>query len=124
MVDNWACVALSGLDSIEVNAFIYSKKNMKKLKFEVNKCHQLHVGGKEHLKPRVYIDNWEVKKVDETKTGVTNLKDENSGQVRVDLAEQDTYLGDILTNDGKNLKNILARKAKRTCNCRQNNENP
>ena len=67
--------------------------------------------GKEHLKPRVYIDNWEVKKVDEAKTGVTNLKDENSGQVRVDLAEQDTYLGDILTNDGKN---ILAKKAKRT----------
>ena len=30
----------------------------------------------------------------------------------VDLADQDTYLGDILTNDGKNLKNILARKAK------------
>ena len=62
--------------------------------------------------PKLYIDNWEIKRVDECKTGVTNLTDVNSGQIKVDVAEQDKYLGDILTNDGKNLKNILARKAK------------
>ena len=62
--------------------------------------------------PSLFIDNWEIKKVDETKTGVQNLTDVNTGQVTVDVAEHDKYLGDILSNTGKNTKNILARKAK------------
>jgi hypothetical protein len=112
MVDDVACVAQSGLDSIEVNAFINAKTNLKKLQFGIDKCHQLHVGDNEHLTPKLYIDNWEVKKVNETKSGVTKLMDVNSGKICVDQTDKDTYLGDILTNDGKNIKNILARKAK------------
>ena len=38
--------------------------------------------------------------------------DVNSGQTDLSESNMETYLGDILTNDGKNIKNILARKAK------------
>ena len=112
MVDDLACVAQSGLNSVAMNSFINTKTNLKKLQFGADKCHQLHIGENEHLTPKLFIDNWEVKKVDEMKTGVENLNDVNSGEVLVERAEKDTYLGDILSVDGKNIKNILARKAK------------
>ena len=112
MVDDLACVAESGLDSVELNSFINTKTNLKKLQFGVEKCHQLHIGGKDHLTPNLHIDNWEIKKICETKTGVNNLEDVNSGEVMVETADKDTYLGDIISKDGKNIKNIMARKAK------------
>ena len=104
MVDDLACVAQSGLNSVEMNSFINTKTNLKKLQFGADKCHQLHIGENEHLTPKLFIDNWEVKKVDEMKTGVENLNDVNSGEVLVERAEKDTYLGDILSVDGKNIK--------------------
>ena len=112
MVDNLACVSQSGLDSVEFNSFINTKTNVKKLQFGVKKCHQIHIGGKEHITPDLFIDNWEIKKVCESKSGVNNLKDECSGEVMVARADHDTYLGDIISKDGKNIKNIMARKAK------------
>ena len=112
MVDDLACVANTGLDSVELNSFINTKTNLKKIQFGANKCHQLHIGGKEHLVPNLFIDNWEVKKVSETKTGVQNLEDVNSGDIKIERVESDTYLGDIISIDGKNMKNVLARKAK------------
>ena len=112
MVDDLACVTQSGIDSIEMNSFINTKTNIKKLQFGAVKCHQLHIGGKENITPNLFIDNWEVKKVDETKNGVSNLEDVNSGNVMLERVEKDTYLGDILSKDGKNLQNVLARKAK------------
>ena len=48
-----------------------------------------------HLMPKLYIDNWEIKKVDECKTEVTNPTDVNSDQIRL----------------SKSKKNVLARKA-------------
>ena len=112
MVDDLACVTNTGVDSVEMNAFINTKTNLKKLQFGSDKCHQLHIGNKEHLQPDLFIDNWEVTKICETKTGVSNLTDTNSGEIRVEVADKDTYLGDVITNDGKNTKNVLARKSK------------
>ena len=112
MVDDLACVTKSGVDSAEMNAFIKTKTNLKKLQFGSQKCHQLQIGNKEHLAADLFIDNWEVTKVSESETGVTNLMDSNSGEVQVEVADKEKYLGDILSNDGKNTKNILARKGK------------
>ena len=112
MVDDLACVTESGVDSVEMNAFINTKTNLKKLQFGPDKCHQLHIGSKEHLTPELFMDNWKVTKVSETKTGVTNLEDTNTGEIKIEVADKDTYLGDIITNDGKNTKNVQARKAK------------
>ena len=112
MVDDLACVTKSGVDSAEMNAFIKTKTNLKKLQFGSQKCHQLQIGNKEHLAADLFIDNWEVTKVSESETGVTNLTDSNSVEVQVEVADKEKYLGDILSNDGKNTKNILAIKGK------------
>ena len=43
MVDDLACVTKSGVDSAEMNAFIKTKTNLKKLQFGSQKCHQLQI---------------------------------------------------------------------------------
>ena len=51
-------------------------------------------------------------KVDSAKTGFDNLTDEISEPHKMDLMEQEKYLGDIISTTGKNNENILARKDK------------
>ena len=62
MVDDVACPAICGLDSVEVTEFINSKTNSKKLQFGVEKCHQLHVGNKEHICPDLKINDWGIER--------------------------------------------------------------
>ena len=57
MVDDVACPAICGLDSVEVTAFINSKTNSKKLRLGIEKCRQLHIGGKKEMCPDLCIDN-------------------------------------------------------------------
>ena len=54
----------------------------------------------------LYVDNWEVKKICEEKTGVDNLKYVCSGDILLERAYTDTYIGDIISKDRKNTKNI------------------
>ena len=112
MVDDVACPAYCGLDTVEVAAYINAKTNVKKLQFGVDKCHQLHFGTKKHLCPDLHIDSWGLKKNDEEKTGLENLDDVHLGQYKIESVEEEKYLGDIISSDGSNLKNVVARKNK------------
>ena len=112
MVDDVACPAVCGVDSVQVTAFLNSKSNVKKLQFGVDKCHQLHFGGKHHLCPDLHIDKWEVTKCDEAKTGFKNLKDEYLGDHKLESVDKEKYLGDVIATDGTNMKNVTARKEK------------
>ena len=112
MVDDVACPASCGIDSVEITAFLNAKTNVKKLQFGVEKCHQLHFGGKKNPCPDLHIDNWGVKKCNETKTGFANLVDEHLGDHKLKDVEEEKYLGDIISTNGSNLKNVLSRKDK------------
>ena len=61
---------------------------------------------------KVRINNWELKKTGDYVTGVETLEEEEKGQVKLDTIENEKYLGDIISFDGKNKKNIIARKNK------------
>ena len=106
MIDDLACIAETGTKSVEINSYINSKTSIKKLQYGVDKCYQIHVGGKEHTMPDLYIDNWELKKMN------GEWKDTYTGKVLMERRDAEEYLGDIISKDGKNSKNILARKAK------------
>ena len=43
MIDDLACVALCGFDSVQMNAVINGKINAKRLEFNQDKCVKLHV---------------------------------------------------------------------------------
>ena len=112
MVDDLVCISKCGLESVLMNAFINAKSNMKKLQFGSAKCHKMHVGSQRCYCPQLTVDNWELKVVKHLDTGETEVVDELNGQHIMETSDQEKYLGDIISNNGKNKKNIEARVAK------------
>jgi hypothetical protein len=95
MVDDLVCISNCGLDSILMNAYINAKSNMKT-------CYC----------PKLYVDNWEAKMEDNVFTGEKVLIDELNGEHTMEESQTEKYLGDLISNDGKNDKIIKARKEK------------
>ena len=89
MVDDVATVAKCGIESIEVNAYINAKIELKKLTLNSDKCHKIHVGKCNPFCPTLKAHNDDMEEVIDEK-----------------------YLGDIVTNNGKNNKNIKSRCGK------------
>ena len=112
MIDDLLCLSKCGVDSVKMNAFINAKSNLKKLQFGVHKCHKMHVGITCEYCPDLFVDNWELKRTKDYFTGIETFIDEEKGQVKLDTIKNDKYLGDIISFDGKNKKNILARRNK------------
>ena len=95
MVDDLLAVARCSKESLEVNTYINAQIELKKLRFHTpdkigkSKCHVIHISKKNHLCPTLMVHGTVMEKVTE-----------------------DTYLGDIISHDGKNSKNIDNRVAK------------
>ena len=68
MVDDVLAISKCGSDSVEMNAFLNQKTNIKRLQYGPEKCHQLHVGKQKGICPELYIDEWKLVKRDEMKT--------------------------------------------------------
>ena len=112
MVDDLVAVSNCGMESVKTNGFLNAKTNVKKLQFGGDKCHKMHVGKENHLCPDLYVDNWELEKVDELKTGINNLKDVFVGDYKMENTENEKYLGDIISANGSNNLNIKKRTEK------------
>ena len=95
MVDDLLAVAPCNIKSVSVNVFINTQIEMKKLKFHTpdkdgkSKCHKIHVGKENLLCPELKVHGTIM------------------GQVK-----EDTYLGDIVSHDGSNQKNVKSRIGK------------
>ena len=112
MVDDLLCISTCGLPSVEIHAYINAKTNLKKLQFGVSKCHKMHVGAKNRCCPDLYVDDWMLKKKDEIFTNLEDLVDEEIGEALLDDTDSEKYLGDIISCDGRNTKNVKARRSK------------
>ena len=116
MVDDVLIISECGYKSSMVNSYINAKSNMKKLQYGATKCHKMHVGKKkiEEICPDLYVDEWKLSEVTEIATG--NIEedciDEYGGIQKMEEVSEEKYLGDILTVDGRNIKNIMERKNK------------
>ena len=95
VVDDLLAISLCGQNSLEVNTFINTQVELKKLKFHTpdkngkSKCHKIHIGKKNHLCPQLQVHGTKMVEV-----------------------TSDTYLGDLISNDGKNSLNIRNRIGK------------
>ena len=95
MVDDLIGISRCGFESLALNTFITSQIEFKKLRFHTpdsngkTKCHKLHIGSKH-------------KDCLDLKVHGTLMEE----------VKQDTYLGDILSSDGKNTANIKNRVSK------------
>ena len=113
MVDDLIIVTACGYKATMANAFVNTKTNQKKLQFGTEKCHKMHVGKKvEEICPDLFVDGWSMKEVTEVNTGKRVIKEEHTGQTKMEEVFEEKYLGYILSEDGRNMKNILARVSK------------
>ena len=106
MVDDLACISVCGLETVKMNGFINAKTNIKKLQFGEKKCHKMHIGRENSYCPDLFIDNWKVDCEMDVKTDTFN------GDYLIDDSDEEKYLGDLLTTNGSNSKNIKSRKDK------------
>ena len=88
-IDDLNGISECGSKSLALNVFLTTKIEMKKLKGGVKKCFKMHVGKKNSFCPTLKIHGSELAPTEEI-----------------------TYLGDIITSDGKNTQNIQNRFSK------------
>ena len=112
MVDDLVCISECGINSVLMNSYINTKTNIKKLQFGVSKCHRMHVGAKKTNCPSLKIDEWEMKVVENYDTKENNVQDEYCGEHLMEESESEKYLGDLISSNGRNEKNIEERKSK------------
>ena len=95
MCDDLNGVAKCGLDSVALNTFITTQIELKRLKFHIpnkegkSKCHKIHVGKNQDTCPVLQVHG-----------------------TLMESVSHDTYLGDIISSDGKNARNIKKRVAR------------
>ena len=108
MVDDLLFVAECGFKTAMSHGFITSKTDSKKLQFGGKKCKKLHVGkNHENFKcTDLSVDKWE-----EISIG-GEIVDTCEEKEMIKSVTEEKYLGDVVSRDGRNIKNIKARVAK------------
>ena len=112
MVDDLIAVSKCGSEAVEMNAYLNAKTNLKKLQFGEEKCHKMHIGAPNDICPELFIDAWKVEHTKEMDTDQYNLKDELSDEYQIEKTDEEKYLGDVISANGENDKNILKRRKK------------
>ena len=71
----------------------------------------MHVGSKkiDEICPDLFVEGWKIKEVEEINVDHGEVEDEYVGECKMDEVSEEKYLGDIISVDGKNMKNIVAR---------------
>ena len=111
MVDDLICVAECGFKTSMVNSYIKFKTNSKKLQFGADKCKKMHVGKyREDFKcQKLSVDSWTEVVGKSSESASLDIEDYCTGEEELEEVSDDKYLGDIISNDGRNLKNFKAR---------------
>ena len=111
MVDDLICISECGYKTTMLNSFINFKTNEKKLQFGIDKCKKMHIGKycQEYKCQKLNIDCWKELEVIDEETGMEKIEDVYSGRETMKESDDEKYLGDVIANDGRNIKNIKAR---------------
>jgi hypothetical protein len=91
-----------------LNALINIKTAEKTLQFGVKKCKSMLISKSSEnvINNDLQVDNWKVDYVDNKTTGVADLTEHYDGKIRIEKAEEYTYLGFVISCKGENMANI------------------
>ena len=114
MVDDVLCVSECGFQTTMTHSYIKLKTDSKKLQFGAQKCKKLHVGKvcEEFKCQTLEVDEWKEVEILNEETGVDEIEDICEGTEVMEEKMDEKYLGDIISRDGKNIKNVKSRVAK------------
>ena len=112
MVDDLFTISNCGYKTVMLNQYINSKTSMKRLQFGTSKCVKLHIGKtcNDSLCHDLNVGGWKVEVKADAATGKCSKSERFVGQERMEIKEEQMYLGDIISSDGKHDKNIQSRK--------------
>ena len=113
MVDDTLGISLCGLQTKRMSEFLNRRTNLMNLQFGCDKCDKLHIGKRQHedICTTLTIDSWE-EEIYENEAGNKSVKDTFKGREAMNEAHEKKYLGDIISRDGSNKKNIKDRTNK------------
>ena len=96
-----------------LNSFINGMTSMKKLQFGAEKCKKLHIGNErwEGQCQSLSVEKWTEVFV-KNDYGEVEANDIFLGEHNMEITEDDGYLGDLISNDGRNIKNVKSRVGK------------
>ena len=108
MVDDVLIISESGYKSQRLNGFINAKTAIKRLQFGRQKCQVMHIGKNvpKHKKAQFYVDGWIMKEIENLETNMKESTETFNGEENIEEAENTKYLGQIISKDGSNIKNI------------------
>ena len=111
MVDDLLCITECGPATSMMNVFLNCKTSSKKLIFGVDKYKKLHVGKKDvDFKCQdLFIDKWSEVAIKGEYSEEIDYKDVFEGEHTMEQKNEERYLGDLISIDGRNMKNIRAR---------------
>ena len=111
MIDDLLCVTECGPKTSTMNGFINAKTSSKKLMFGIQKCKKLHVGHTliDFKCQELSLDRWREQAIKGDEENEIAFKDVFDGEEMIEQKDEEKYLGDVLSVDGKNLKNIKTR---------------
>ena len=97
-----------------MNSYMNFQTNSKKLQFGSTKCKKIHVGKycEDFKCQNLNVDNWEEIEVTNEETGEVEMEDHFIGEETMEEKNEEKYLGDIISYDGRNINNIKARVSK------------
>ena len=74
----------------------------------------MHIGKfcEEFKCQNLYVDKWEEVELKDDEIGITKIGDTVVGEELMEDKTEEKYLGDVISNDGRNIKNIKARVGK------------
>ena len=114
MVDDVFVISESGHKAQQMNGFINAKTATKRLQFGANKCHVMHIGKniENHKKMEFYVDEWKMKETENKTTHTLDKIEVFNGEEEISEAINEKYLGQIISSDGTNVKNVQNRANK------------
>ena len=114
MVDDVLCVSECGFKTSMAHGYMKMKTDSKKLQFGSDKCKKLHVGKMydDFKCQTLKVDNWKEVEIKNEETGIDEIEDFVEGEEEMKVKNEEKYLGDVISTDGRNIKNIKARVAK------------
>ena len=97
-------------------AYLTLKTDIKKLQFGSKKCKKIHIGKScdKYKCQELKVDRWEELEIRNEETGIDEIKDVCNDEDIMEEKTEEKYLGDLISADGKNIKNVKARVAKGT----------
>ena len=112
MVDDIVAVSVCGIETVDMNSYLNTKTNLKKLQFGTKKCVKMHVGCYTPYCPDLYIDQWKLENVEESGCNIRDLVDVTDDDHLMEDTVEQKYLGDIISSTGSNKNNIASRRGK------------